>query len=85
MIAIVNNTELPYMVIGKMIDDISNKNTGDTMYYGKVDQFDVKYDDVEYQIKIRYLKKYVEWTFSLLHESAKMIKEKYRLNDEQEV
>lgn len=73
------------MVIGKMIDDIMSRDPGETIYYGKVDKLDVKYDDVEYQIQIRYMKRYVEWTFSPLHKSAKVIKERYRLADEQEV
>lgn len=80
-----NNTDLSYMVIGKMIDDIMSRNTGHTMYYGKVDTIDVKYEDAEYRIVIRYLKKYAEWTFSPLHRTVKVIKERYKLADEQEV
>lgn len=60
---IVNNTNLPYRVIGGMIDMILEHNIGDTIYYGKHDEGTVEYNGKEYIVDIRYLKRYVEWRF----------------------
>lgn len=60
---IVNNTNLPYRVIGEMIDMIQEKNSGDTHYYGKIEHCVMSYKGKEVKIQIRYLKRYVEWRF----------------------
>ena len=60
---IVNKTNLPYKIIGDMIDKIQAHNVGNTMYYGKVEYCVMGYKDKEYKVQIRYLKRYVEWVF----------------------
>lgn len=60
---IVNNTNLPYRVIGEMIDMIQEQSSGDTIYYGKVSICTMGYKGKDYKVQIRYLKRYVEWRF----------------------
>lgn len=60
---IVNNTNLPYKVIGQVIDDYLKENWGSTSYIGKVEAMTIDYKDVIYKVQVRYLKKYVEWRF----------------------
>jgi hypothetical protein len=60
---IVNDTKLPYQIIGKVIDNIINSDYQDTIYYGKIQTFKIEYQDKNYNVQIRYLKKYVEWRF----------------------
>jgi hypothetical protein len=63
---IVNDTDLSYKEIGILIDLIIENNLGDTIYYGKEDEFTLKniFLDEKLKVQIRYLKKYVEWRFS---------------------
>ena len=37
MLKIINKTDLSYSTIGLIIDNIMENNTGNTMYYGKVE------------------------------------------------
>lgn len=60
---IINNTDLSYSTIGLIIDNIIEKNTGNTNYYGKVELCKVEIAMQKINIQIRYLKKYVEWRF----------------------
>lgn len=60
---IVNNTSLNYQQIGFIIDDIINKSDGETIYYGKVRYLDIVFNGLKINIRIRYLKRYVEWSF----------------------
>lgn len=60
---IINETNLCYAELGLLIDSIMKSNTGNTMYYGKVEWFDFKIKDIVYICQIRYFKKYVEWSF----------------------
>lgn len=60
---IVNNTDLSYEVIGKMIDQITKDCLGDTLYYGKIDNYRFVHGKKGYSLTIRYLKRYVEWRF----------------------
>ena len=60
---IVNDAKLPYRVIGKIIDDAMNSDYQDTIYYGKIDAFKIEYQNIKYNVQIRYLKRYVEWRF----------------------
>lgn len=58
---IVNNTNLPYKVIGEWIDTIQKNCSGTTCYYGKIDSYIIDYKKKRYKVQIRYLKKYTEW------------------------
>ena len=60
---IVNNTDLPYKVIGQIIDDTILKTNADTIYYGKVYYFEVESIYKKYKVQITYFKRYVEWRF----------------------
>ena len=60
---IINNTDLSYSTIGLIIDNIIEKNAGNTNYYGKVEWCEVEIALQKIKIQIRYLKKYVEWRF----------------------
>lgn len=60
---IVNDAKLPYRIIGKVIDDVTESNYQDTIYYGKIEIFKIEYQNKVYRVQIRYLKKYVEWRF----------------------
>ena len=61
---IVNNTSLNYQQIGFIIDDIINKSDGETIYYGKVRYLNIVFNGLKINIRIRYLKRYVEWSFT---------------------
>lgn len=60
---IVNETNLCYAELGLLIDNIMKSNTGNTMYYGKVDCTIVEFGSHKIKVQIRYLKRYVEWRF----------------------
>ena len=60
---IINKTDLPYKVIGDIIDRIIENSYEDTCYFGKIEYFEIKYKDKIYKVQIRYLKRYVEWRF----------------------
>jgi hypothetical protein len=60
---IVNDAKLPYRVIGKIIDDTMNYGYQDTIFYGKIDNFKIEYQNKKYNVQIRYLKRYTEWRF----------------------
>lgn len=60
---IINESCLPYKVIGQVIDDYIEKNYVDTCYYGKIDYFEFMYREEIYKVQIRYLKSYTEWRF----------------------
>lgn len=59
---IVNNTKLPYKIIGKVIDDYKN-DFEDTLYVGKFELLVIDYKDKLYSVSVRYLKKYIEFRF----------------------
>lgn len=60
---IINDAHLPFEVIGQIIDKYINDSYGDTLYYGKIDYFKMKYKGQIYKVQVRYLKRYVEWRF----------------------
>lgn len=61
---IVNETDLSYTTIGKIIDTIKDQGIDDTIYYGKIDKTTCEIENLTVKVQIRYLKKYVEWRFS---------------------
>jgi hypothetical protein len=63
-----NKTSLEYATIGMIIDQIQKSNTGNTMYYGKVDWTILEVGSHKIKVQIRYLKRYVEWYFTELGE-----------------
>lgn len=60
---IINNTNLYYIQIGEIIDEIINTSKEDTNYYGKIEVVKILYNRDSINITIRYLKRYVEWRF----------------------
>lgn len=60
---IINNTNLSYIQIGEIIDEIINTSKEDTNYDGKIEVGKVLYNGKPINITIRYLKKFVEWRF----------------------
>lgn len=60
---IINETDLSYSTIGLIIDNIMESNTGNTMYYGKVEWTVIEFAGKKINVQIRYLKRYVEWRF----------------------
>lgn len=61
---IVNNTDLPYGVIGIMIDKIIENGKDDTHYFGQVEAGVMQVQDRKIRVQIRYLKRYTEWRFT---------------------
>ena len=57
---IINDAELPYQFIGKVIDNYLNDYEEDTFCVGMV----IDYKNKLYNIQIRYLKRYVEFRFA---------------------
>lgn len=62
-IKIINETKLPYKVIGQVIDDYINDGRQITIYYGMIELFAIDYKDILYRVQVRYLKRYIEWRF----------------------
>ena len=60
---IINNTNLSYIQIGEIIDEIIRTSKEDTNYYGKIEVVKILYNRDSINITIRYLKRYVEWRF----------------------
>ena len=60
---IVNNTNLDYREIGAIIDVLMNEYQGSTFYYGKIEKYVVENRNIKVEVTIRYLKRYVEWSF----------------------
>lgn len=60
---IVNNTDLDYREIGAIIDMLINEYQGSTFYYGKIETSVVENRDIKVEVTIRYLKRYIEWSF----------------------
>lgn len=60
---IINNTDLSYSTIGLIIDEIMDKNKGNTNYYGKEEWCKVEVAMKKIRVEIRYLKRYIEWKF----------------------
>ena len=60
---IINKTNLPYKVIGQVIDDYINKSYGDTFYVGKIEYFEFLYKENKYKCEVAYLKSCVRWCF----------------------
>ena len=59
-----NHANLSYKEIGEIIDNIIEMNLGDTIYFGKVETTKITFGDGrKIKLQIRYLKRYVEWTF----------------------
>jgi len=58
-----NKTNLSYKALGEVIDEYINSGYDDTLYAGKTMVFDFFYRDKYYRCHVRYLKKYVEYTF----------------------
>jgi hypothetical protein len=61
---IINKTDLPYEMIGKLIDMTLKQDIGSTHYVGQVLYGSYEVNSREVKVIIRYLKKYVEWRFS---------------------
>lgn len=57
---IINDAELSYQFIGKVIDNYLNDYEEDTFCVGMV----IDYKNKLYNIQIRYLKRYVEFRFA---------------------
>ena len=60
---IINEANLTYREIGKMIDQIIEEFLEETIYFGKTDSYSVYGGGKKIRITIRYLKSYVEWGF----------------------
>lgn len=60
---IINETNLSYSTIGLLIDNVMEKNKGNTMYYGKTEHCIAMIGNIKVNIQIRYLKTFVEWRF----------------------
>lgn len=60
---IVNKANLPYKVIGQVIDEYIERNYEDTCYVGKIEYFEFICQGKKYKVQIRYLKTFVEWRF----------------------
>jgi N-acetyl-beta-hexosaminidase len=60
---IINEADLSYEFIGKLIDDIINNCPNDTYNIGDIEIMNFGYKGREYRLQIRYLKSYVEWRF----------------------
>lgn len=60
---IINIPCLPYRVIGQVIDEYIERNYEDTCYIGKIEYFQFMLGKEKYEVRIRYLKSYVEWRF----------------------
>lgn len=60
---IINKTDLDYSTIGLIIDNIMKSNTGSTHYYGQIEWTIVEMAHRKVKVQIRYLKRYVEWSF----------------------
>lgn len=65
---IINNANLPYKVIGRVIDNYKIDSTPDTLYVGKLDLIAISYKDKKYSISVRYLKQYVEFKFDAMED-----------------
>ena len=61
---IINDTELQYTTIGKIIDLIMEKDEGDTHYFGQVQVATMEVGMKKIRVQIRYLKRYTEWRFT---------------------
>ena len=62
MMKIHNNANLPYKIIGEVIDFIGSLPE-DTIYEGKIDISSFVWKHKEYKVQIRYMKRDVEWRF----------------------
>lgn len=60
---IINEANLTYREVGKIIDQIQEEFLEDTIYFGKTDSYSVWFEGRKIRITIRYLKSYVEWAF----------------------
>ena len=60
---IINEANLTYREVGKIIDQIQDTFKGETMYVGKTDDYSVWFEGRKIRITIRYLKSYTEWGF----------------------
>ena len=60
---IVNETNLPYKILGKWIDALKKSRHILTMYYERFDTYKTKYKGKTYGIDVTYLKKYEKWRF----------------------
>lgn len=65
---IVNKAKLPYGIIGKIIDDYINDYEDTTFYVGKLEILVIDYKDILYNVQIRYLKRYIEFSFNEMEE-----------------
>lgn len=63
MIKIINEPNLPYKIIGYIIDKDIENNYDDTIYIGKIEYFEFIYKNKRYKCQIRYIKTGVEWRF----------------------
>ena len=61
---IINKTDLSYECLGNVIDRLIEMNSGDTLYYGKIEHttFEMENNRV-IQVQIHYLKKYTKFIF----------------------
>lgn len=59
-----NKTNLGYVTIGMLIDEIMKSNTGNTAYYGKIEFCTMQVESHKIKVQIRYLKRYTEWCFT---------------------
>lgn len=59
-----NKTNLDYVTIGMLIDEIQKRNTDNTAYYGKIEHCTMQVGSHKIKVQIRYLKRYTEWYFT---------------------
>lgn len=67
MIKINNKTNLPYKVLGQVIDHYVNNGKEDTLYVGKIDSINFKYNDKDYHADVCYGERSVAWYFEEVH------------------
>lgn len=61
-IAVMNHTDLPIELIGKVIDHYTNyTDEEETLYFGKTDSIKFKMFEKEYKVTVRYMKKEIQY------------------------
>ena len=61
-IAVMNHTDLPIELIGKVIDYYTNyTDEEETFYFGKTDSIKFRMYEKDYKVTIRYMKKEIQY------------------------
>jgi predicted transcriptional regulator len=62
---IINDTNLSYETIGKIIDTIIDRDIGNTHYFGQIEYTTYELESGEkIRVQIRYMKRFTDWSFS---------------------